>query len=366
LIRQARDRDDSLAGLPLLSFCASVQRARQLAAKGMDREAATMRARADGYRASMSLPALTEDEWVQYVRYLDGGDALAAYADHLDGGTSLPRVERVLADRLVVQRFWVALDVFDETHPLRRDAAAVRSGLHAMDAGDWARAASLLQGVPRRSPFAAWRLFCRAMVCFGAGDDDELRRILDRLPDDFALARTVAEWRRLVGRDAAGNGRPGAPKKPEDGNGRVAALAGELKRALHNGNVRAAGTAIERLADALYPEDPARARIDLLEIAGLATLRDLLPGGAIERLSRRLLPADRVIGVAARILLARQQVVPAAWNPCRPSRSQACCRWSFRGSRIGPSHGRACWRRWRARVGRPCIRTSCLPRWSRI
>ena len=312
LIRQARDRDDSLAGLPLLSFCASMQRARQLAAKGMDREAATMRARADGYRASMSLPALSEDEWVQYVRYLDGGDALAAYADHLDGGTSLPRVERVLADRLVVQRFWVALDVFDETHPLRRDAAAVRSGLHAMDAGDWARAESLLQGVPRRSPFAAWRLFCRAMVCFGAGDDDGLRRILDRLPDDFALARTVAEWRRLVGRDAAGNGRPVAPK---DGNGRLAALAGELKRALHNGNVRAAGTAIERLADALYPEDPARARIDLLEIAGLATLRDLLPGGAIERLSRRLLPADRVIGVAARILLARQQVVPAAWNP---------------------------------------------------
>ena len=315
LIRQVRDRDDSLAALPLVSFCASMQRARQLEAKGMLKEAATMRARADGYRASMSLPALSENEWVQYVRYLDGGDALAAYADHLDRGTSLPRVERVLADRLVVQRFWAALDVFDETHPLRRDAAAVRSGLDAMDAGEWAEAANLLQGVPRRSPFAAWRLFCRAMVCFGAGDDDGLRRILDRLPDDFVLARTVADWRRLVGRAAAGNGGPGAPQEPEGGNRRVAALAGELKRALHNGSVRAAGTAIERLADALYPEDPARARIDLLEIAGLATLRDSLPGGAIERLSRRLLPADRVIGVAARILLARQQVVPAAWNP---------------------------------------------------
>ena len=315
LIRQARDRDDSLAGLPLISFCASMQRARQLAAKGMDKEAATMRARADGYRASLSAPALSEDEWVEYVRYLDGGDALAAYADQLDGGTSLPRVERVLADRLVVQRFWVALDAFDEAHPLRRDAAAVRPGLDAMDAGDWAQAANLLQGVPRRSPYATWRLFCRAMVRFGAGDDDGLRRILDRLPDDFALARTVADWRRLVGRDAAGNGRPGAPKESEDGHGRVAVLAGELKRAIHAGNVRAAGTAIERLAGALYPEDPARARIDLLEIAGLATLRDLLPGGAVQRLSRRLLPADRVIGVASRILLVRQQVMPSAWNP---------------------------------------------------
>ena len=258
LLRQVRDRDDGLAGLPLVSFCASMQRARQLAAKGMDKEAAIMRARAEGYRGSISLPALSEDEWVQYVRYLDGGDALAAYADHLDGGRPLPCVERVLADRLVVQRFRAAVDVFDHSHPLRRDAAAVRPGLDAMDAGDWAQAANLLQGVPRRSPFAAWRLFCRAMVCFGAGDDDGLRRLVGLLPDDFVLARTVAEWRRLVGGDAAGNGGAGARVDPGGGAGRPAVLAGELKRAFHAGNVRAVATAIERLADALYPKIPLR------------------------------------------------------------------------------------------------------------
>ena len=315
LIRQARDRDDSLAGLPLVSFCASMERARQLAAKGMDKEATTMRVRADRYRASISVPSLSEDEWLQYVRYLDGGDALATYAGHLAGGTSMLRVERALADRLVVQRCWECLDVFDESHPLRRDAVAVMPGLDAMDAGDWGGAASLLQGVPRRSPFAAWRLFCKAMVCFGAGDDDGLRRTLDLLPADFVLARTVAEWRRLVGCDAAGIGRAGDPMEPGSRNGHLAALAGELKRALDKGNVRAAGKAIERLADSLYPEDPDRARIDLLEIAGLAALRDLIPGGALERLARRLLPADRVTGVAARILLARQQVVPELWHP---------------------------------------------------
>ena len=360
LIRQARDRDDSLAGLPLLSCCASMLRARQLAAKGMDKEAATMRARAERHRASVSVPALSEDEWVQYVRYLDGGDALAAYAHHLAGGTSVPGVERVLADRLVVQRFWAALDVFDEGHPLRRDAAAVRSGLDAMDAGDWAQAASLLQGVPRRSPFAAWRLFCKAMVCFGAGDDDGLRRILDRLPSDFVLSRRVAAWRRLVRRDGAGNGRPGAPREPEDGNGRVAALADELKRALHKGNVRAVGTAIERLAGALYPEDPARARMDLLEIAGLATLRDLLPGGAIERLSRRLLPAERVIGVAARILLARQQVVPASWNPVPAVALLDVLPVEFPRAQDRPL-ARACMLETLARTGRAAVHPELLP-----
>ena len=46
LIRQARDRDRGLPKLPLATFCASMQRARQLAAKGMEKEAAAMRAAA--------------------------------------------------------------------------------------------------------------------------------------------------------------------------------------------------------------------------------------------------------------------------------------------------------------------------------
>ena len=97
-------------------------------------------------------------------------------------------------------------------------------GIDAMDAGDWARAADLLQGVPRRSPFAAWRLFSKAMVCFGAGDDDGLRRTLDRLPADFALARTVAECRRLIAGDGGGSGNGGtvAPGGLGTGRGQVA------------------------------------------------------------------------------------------------------------------------------------------------
>ena len=315
LIRQARDRNDSLEGLPLVSFCASIQRARQLAAKRMEKEAATMRVRADHYRTSISLPALSEDDWLQYVRYLDGEDALATYAGHLAGGAPMQRVEQVLADRLVVQRCWKGLDVFDESHPLRRDAAEVRPGLEAMDAGDWARAAGLLRGVPRRSPFAAWRLFCKAMVCFGAGDDDGLRRTLDLLPADFALPRKVAECRRLIARDGGGNGRGRASPEPGGERGSPAALAGELKRALRNGNVRAVGTAIERLADALYPEEPGRARIDLLQIAGLAAARDLLPVAAFEPLARRLVPAERRRGVLARIFLQGEQMSPELWNP---------------------------------------------------
>ena len=225
------------------------------------------------------------------------------------------RVEQVLVDRLVVQRCWKGLDVFDESHPLRRDAVEVRPGLEAMDAGDWARAASLLRGVPRRSPFAAWRLFCKAMVCFGAGDEDGLRRTLELLPADFALPRKVAECRRLIARGGGGDGRDQASPEPVGERGSATALAGELKRALQNGNARAVGTLIERLADALYPEEPGQARIDLLQIVGLAAARDLFPVAAFEALARRLLPAERMSGVLARIFLQGQQVSPELWNP---------------------------------------------------
>ena len=315
LIRQARERDPNLAQLPLLACCACTRRARQLAAKGMDREAAAMRARADRHRASLSLPSLSEDDWVLYVRAVQGADALAAYADCLADRPPMPRVERALADTLVVRRCWEGLDALDASHPLRRDAGTVRSGIDAMDAGEWARAAGLLQGVPRRSPFAPWRLFSKAMVAFDAGDDDNLRRALDHLPEEFALSRTVAACRRRL--DGGGNGDGGAvaPDGLGSDRGRAATLAGEVKRALRKDNVRALGTAIERLAEALYPEDPLQARIDLLEFAALAAARGTFSVPALKGLTQRLVPADRVNGVLARLFLLGQQANPQLWSP---------------------------------------------------
>ena len=311
-IRQAQDRDPSLAEVPLLSCCACAERARQLAGKGMEKAASAMRARAGGFRASLPLAVLPEDDWVLLVRHLDGADALAVYAGRVVDGLSLPRVERALADALVIERCWDGVEAFDAEHPLRRDAREVMPAVGAMDAGDWAQAARLLRGVPRRSPFAAWRLFCKAMACFDAGDDDGLRRALDHLPTDFALARTVAECRRVVG-DDDGSGAGRAEGLGSDR--RLAALAAEVRRSLDKGNVRALGTAIEALADAVYPEDPLAARIDLLEIATLAAVRERFPVPGLGGLVERLVPPERVNAVLARLFLLGQEVTPELWTP---------------------------------------------------
>ena len=273
-----------------------------------------MRSRAAQHQASISARTLPEDDLVLYLRHLDGADALETYADYLSTGPPLPQAERALADRLVVHRGREGLEALDVDHPLRRDAGLVARSVEAMDDGDWEGAAGLLQAVSRRSPFAPWRLFCKAMVCFGAGDDEGLRQAVDRLPEDFALSHTVAEWRRLCAGE--GGGGPLEVRRALGTEGGVAAaLAGEFIQALSRRTVRDVERSLADLAAALYPDDPIHARIDLLQIAGMAVLRDMLPAPAILGMARRLLPAGRVAGVTARIGLLIQRVSPDLWDP---------------------------------------------------
>lgn len=315
LLRQAQHGDPALEELSLLLFCACIQRVRQLKKKGLAKEAVAMHALTAQHRASIEVQTLSEENLVQYIRHLDGVEALADYADYLLAQRSPSlQVERMLADLLVIQRCWQGLEVLAPDHPLRRDAGQVEPSLEAMDAGDWERAVSLLGGIGRRSPFAPWRLFCKAMVCFGSGDDQGLRRILELLPADFAMTHTVAEWRRLC----TGEGVDGLAEVQQVlglAGAASMALADQLREAIHKGRLRDIERLIPRLAAALYPEEPLQAQMALLQIVGLAVLRDKVPMPAVPQLVQRLLPTERVDSATAQIVLLIQQVSPAMWDP---------------------------------------------------
>ena len=315
LLRQARHGDPALEEVPLLLYCACIQRTRQLAQKGLAKEAATMRTLAAQHRASIAVRGLDEEDLVQYIRYSDGAEVLGDYADYLQVRPSpVPRVERMLADLLVTRRCWKDLEVLPADHPLRRDAGQVEGSLPAMDAGDWERAGVLLNGIGRRSPFAAWRLFCKAMVCFGAGDDQGLGRILDLLPPDFALAHTVAEWRRLC-TGAEGGGLAEVQQALGTAGAANAVLADQLLKTLRKGRLHNLERVIRRLADALYPEDPLQARTALLQIVALAVPLDREFTRAFTGLVRGLLPLDRAADVTVRVGMLIQEVSPYLWNP---------------------------------------------------
>ena len=322
LLRQVQFRDSKREDLSLWFFCAGVQRERQLLHKGLVKEAAAIGARARQHGAAIAVQGLADEDLVHYLRHVTGSEALAVYAAHLTTRPPLPAAERAVADRTVIDRCWERLAVLPAEHPLRRDAPPVQRSLEAMDTGQWERAEALLRAVPRRSPYAPWRLFCKAMVGFGADDDQGLQRAVALLPEDFALRHTVAEFRR----QATGGGRDGhdghderavpAIIQRELGTGQppVEPLVASLRQAITDAHLPEIERQLVKLAEAVYPEDPVQARMALVQVISLATLRDL-PATALDSLARRVLPRERVDGVMAQGSLLAQQITHAFWDP---------------------------------------------------
>ena len=62
------------------------------------------------HRAAIDVGTLAEEDLIRYLRCLEGGDAVAVYAEHLAVGPSLPAAERAVADRLVIDRGWDGIE----------------------------------------------------------------------------------------------------------------------------------------------------------------------------------------------------------------------------------------------------------------
>ena len=301
--------------LPLWLFCACVEHARQLTDKGMAKEAAAMRDRAVQHRAAIAVRNLPEPDLIRYLRCLDGGDAVSVYAEYLGGGPPLAAAERVVADRLVIDRCWQPLERLAADHALRRDAGPVQCSLDAMDRGQWECASRLLEGIPRRSPFAPWRTFCKAMMSYAAGDDRGLQRAADLLPEEFPLSGTVVELKRCAG----GGERPG-PATVQQALGTdgtlAATTAAKLRQALLRGDTHQIERHLVSLADAVYPENPLPARIDLLMIVARATLESPVPVAAFFHAAARTIPEQHLESVIAQATLLLQHCDPdEIWDP---------------------------------------------------
>ena len=309
LLRRVSHQGGGPGDLPLWLFCACVERARQLAHQGLAKEAAAMRDRARRQRAAIAVQNLPEPDLIRYLRCLDGGEAVSVYAEYLGGRPALAAAERVVADRLVIDRCWAPLERLAAGHALRRDAGPVQCSLDAMDRGDWERAARLLGGIPRRSPFAPWRTFCKAMMSFASGDDRGLERAAGLLPEEFALSGTVAELKRC-----AGGGERAGPAAVQQALGTddtlVAATAAKLRQALRRGVEHQIERHLVSLADAVYPENPQPARIDLLMITARATLESPLSVAAFFRVAARTVPEEHFHRVLAQATLLLQQFDP--------------------------------------------------------
>ena len=303
LLRRVSQQGVDAKNLSLWLFCACVERARQLTRKGLAKEAAAMRDRARQYREAIAVRNLPEPDLIRLLRCLDGSEVVATYAEYLCARAPLTAVERVVADRLVIDRCWEPLERLAADHPLRRDAGAgaTQPRRHG-PRGLGVCGASPGEGIRRRSPFAPWRTFCKAMAIVAAGDDRGLRRAVDLLPDEFALGGTVAELKRC-----AGGGERTGPAAIQQAFGTdetlVATAAAKLRQALHRGVEQQIERHLINLADAVSPENPLPARIDLLMIAARSTFESPLPVPAFVNVVARTVPKEYFRSVVAQATL---------------------------------------------------------------
>ena len=309
-----RQRGDS-GELPLWLFCACVERARELGRKGLAKEAAAMRDRARQQQAAIAVRDLSEPDLVRYLRCLDGGEAATAYAEYLRTRPPLDAAARTVADRVVIDRCWEPLERLAPDHALRRDARPVQRSGEAMDRGDWERAAGLLDGIPRRSPYAPWRTFCKAMASFTAGDDRGLERAARLLPEGFALSGTVAELKRC-----AAGGEVTGPAAVQQALGTddalVAATAARLRQALQRGSEPQIVRHLASLADVVYPENPLAARIDLLMIAARACFESSVPLSVFFDVAAQTVAEEYLISITTQATLLLQHAAPGEiWDP---------------------------------------------------
>ena len=317
LLKLAQRGDSQLKGLPLQIFLAYRLRALQLAEKNMAKEAAAMRELAVQYQDRIHPAELTAADLAQYIDHLAPADALRAYGEYLGQREPVGALERKLADLLVAHRCWEALAPLAADHPLRRDTEPMQQAIASMDAGDWEQAGAQLRGIGRHSPYAPWRLFCKAMVSFGEEDHGGLRRALDLLPEDFILARTVAVWKRSCA------GKPTEPLPAASlpvaqalgtAQGAIADLAAQLRQVVQKRQLRDVERLLSTLAEAVHPEDPPQACVTLLQIVGLAAPRlDDFPR-AIHSLAHRLLPQKQASRVISQIDLQLQEVGANPWD----------------------------------------------------
>ncbi len=354
-------------------FCACRSRARELRARGLCQEAESLASHATSARARFEPADLAPADVLRFLSLTGPLDAVHVFVQLFGpvGDTNAPSgsldasmargtdmqtdaasktrsadavdatfAAQIVASQLLVGRCWDALHSLPADHPLRRDADLARQAMERMDAGDWAQAGKQLTRIPRRSPYASWRLLCKAMECLGTERDQEALRAVEQLPPHFPLPTLIAGVRqhllapnhadtRVDVTDGDSGGQRTDAEPASSGNDRhavrlppldspscdrlcsmlglnaTATAANAFFEALHRSQPRSLQAAILPLIQTLLPEDPPTVRIALYELAAINTDPDDMPSRITGTLLEQV-PARRTAAVQARLHILHQ------------------------------------------------------------
>jgi 3-hydroxyacyl-[acyl-carrier-protein] dehydratase len=179
-------------------------------------------------------------------------------------------LHEILADRLICENGWPHLGQLSGAHPLAQGALVMQSVAAAGNLGQWQVAEAHMAIVPRQSPYAPWRFFCKAMAAFAAQDLEATHQAVARLPPHFVFY-DIAQA--LTGQREPYKGLFSTETTPAPVRAHQEAFVQKLQRGCLNGlkpHLRA-------LAEHIAPENPGAALPSLLLLTGRAAQTENLP-----------------------------------------------------------------------------------------
>lgn len=252
-------------------------RARQLNDKGLEKEASLL---LDTLSLQLSEASGLECSRIaQIIGAAPVEFAVKYYEEqHQKLHPDCPWIERALADQLVVSKRWEMLSRLPEDHSLKRDGRVVADAMDDLDAARWQEGLAKLEPLSRRSAFAPWKLFAKAVSSAYKGEEEDLKRALKQIPEDFPLHSTL---RVLREKGCAGlESLHERVRKPDTDMAR--AIVDAIRRKDHR-----LSHLIPQFAQRLFPKNPPMALRSLSETAAFAlSKKDIDP----ERISKLIPP----------------------------------------------------------------------------
>lgn len=297
--------NDETGEIPKLLFEAYIQREKQLRSKGMAKEAQIVKKQAMEVLPDVTL--LSEAQLVDFIEVGEVSDAVGIYGRYQKQMGRSDSAEVCLAGRVVETAAWDALSGLDATSPLRQDAETVKAIAPLMDQGDWEGALEGLRSVRKNSPYAPFRLLCRAMTDFYGDDHTSARRALSMIPDAFPLKPVSRQLENAI---SNGGGVAHERLAPEmqtaflEGPVGIGPLVEKLAKASGRMSWREIADGIADLAQHILPENIYGARYFLVQSAIPMVLLDDFDEGDFKRMAETLLSKE-----AAGLLLAKAKLL---------------------------------------------------------
>jgi len=276
-----------------LLYKAYLLREEQLRSKGLIPEANAVRKMAIGVMPPVD--QLSEADVLNMIACASVEDAVKLSVDFLKNRAPSARFDQQVAYRLMMTDDWQPLERLEASHPLRKDAQTVQNAVALMNDAKWEEAFLELKSVPRQSPYAPIKLFCRAMVLFYEKNDDELMQTLSRIPNDFPLKASIDSLKQVVGHPSAAESSALSRAQSifwgEGGNPDT--LVADILTHLKNREVKKLSSDISLMAKIVFPQNPVIAMQQILEILMFSPQRYGLNLSGFIGICQSLLPRNR-------------------------------------------------------------------------